>query len=105
LDRHHDDGADVKSARVRPSGDVPSDREGWLVAVELGPAGAERFRAFTASHVKRRLAIVVDGVVESAPVILSEIGGGHLQITMEAGSAEQQLVEAKRLEARLLGRP
>ena len=104
------DGADVKDAVAREAprtrgGHGPASGEGATVHIELAPASAERFRAFTASHVKRRLAIVVDGVVESAPVILSAIDGGRLTITMGAASPEDQLAAARALEARLLGRP
>jgi hypothetical protein len=42
------------------------------VGVELGAAGGAVPRVL-AAHVKRRLAIVVDGTVESAPVIITEI--------------------------------
>jgi preprotein translocase subunit SecD len=74
------------------------------VRVALGEAGAERFRAFTAAHVKRRLAIVVDGRVESAPVIQTEIPGGVVSITMGAGAPEEQQAQARRLADRLMGR-
>jgi hypothetical protein len=98
------DGSDVKSATALPSRDAAAGREAWQVCVNLGAAGAERFRAFTASHVNRRMAIVVDGVVESVPVIREEIGGGRLVITMGGGSADQR-ADAMRLQARLLGKP
>ena len=95
----------MQSALAQPDAAGPANHGGWRVVIDLGPAGAERFRAFTASHVKRRLAILVDGVVESAPLIQSEIGGGHLSITLGRGAPEEQAVEAKRLEATLLGAP
>jgi hypothetical protein len=98
------DGADVKSAHAVPQDVEKAYRGGWAVVIELAPAGAERFRAFTVSHLKRRLAMVVDGVVESAPVIQAEIPGGHIQITMGTGDPEKQREDAKRLEDRLLGR-
>ncbi len=51
------------------------------VAFELNSQGARIFANFTASHIGKRLAIVLDNVVYSAPVIQSRIGGGRGQIT------------------------
>jgi preprotein translocase subunit SecY len=97
------DGSRVSGARVAP--DAGAGRSGWHVGVELDPEGAERFRAFTAANVKRRLAIVVDGVVESAPVIQAEIPGGQVVVSMgNATDPEQQQRDAQRLAQRLLGR-
>jgi preprotein translocase subunit SecD len=44
---------------------------------------------------------VVDGRIESAPMIRTKIGGGHLTITMGRGDPERQLADAKRLERAL----
>jgi hypothetical protein len=94
-------GADVVDAIAMP----PRDPDGVAyVSVELTAEGAERFRRFTARNVKRRVAIVVKGRVASAPVITSEIAGGHLQITMGAGRPNQQLADAKLLAQALGGR-
>jgi preprotein translocase subunit SecY len=72
------------------------------VSVTLNPEGAERFYGVTKEWLGRRLAIVVDGAVSSAPYIKSPIPGGHLVISMgNVGSPEQQLAEAKRLAAAL----
>jgi preprotein translocase subunit SecD len=57
----------------------------------------------TRDWVQRRLAILVDGRVDSAPVVKSEIGGGRLTITMGAGEPEKQLADARRLAASLGG--
>ena len=43
--------------------------------------GAKLFGDATTHNVGRRLAIVLDGVVQSAPVIREPITGGHGQIT------------------------
>ncbi len=67
----------VTDARVRPGGRL----EGPYVAVDLDPRGAQIFDALTAENVGRRLAIVLDGTVYSAPVIKERIPGGHVQIT------------------------
>ncbi|SFM92997.1 protein translocase subunit SecD [Thermodesulforhabdus norvegica] len=51
------------------------------VALEFDPQGARIFERITGEHVKERLAIVLDGVVYSAPVIQEKISGGHASIT------------------------
>ncbi len=66
----------VTDARVRPGGRL----EGPYVAVELDARGAGIFDAMTAENVGRRLAIVLDNTVYSAPVIKERIPGGHVQI-------------------------
>ena len=87
-------GASVADARVGREADLGS----YYVGLTFGPAGARRFEELTAANVNRRLAIVLDGVVESAPVIMSKIGGGKATITMGAGEPEQQLHDARQLE-------
>jgi preprotein translocase subunit SecD len=67
----------VTDARVRPGGRL----EGPYVAVDLDPRGARIFDALTSENVGRRLAIILDGTVYSAPVIKERIPGGHVQIT------------------------
>jgi preprotein translocase subunit SecD len=52
------------------------------VALNFNDDGAEVFRQLTGANVKRRMAIVLDDVVASAPVIQTEIGGGNCQITL-----------------------
>jgi preprotein translocase subunit SecD len=52
------------------------------VAINFNSSGADQFKELTGRNVKRRMAIVLDDVVASAPVIQSEIGGGHCSITM-----------------------
>jgi preprotein translocase subunit SecD len=48
-----------------------------VIAFELTRDGEGLFAAVTEENVGRRLAIVLDGVVQSAPVIKSRIGGGR----------------------------
>jgi len=70
-------GDTITDARVRPG----SRFEGPYVTVELDSRGAEIFDALTAENVGKRLAIILDGTVYSAPVIKDRIPGGHVQIT------------------------
>jgi protein-export membrane protein SecD len=51
------------------------------IAFDLTPAGGDLFASITEENVKRRLAIILDGVVQSAPVIKDRIGGGRGVIT------------------------
>ncbi len=51
------------------------------VAIEFNPVGAKRFEQITAASVGRRMAIVLDDTVYSAPVIRERIAGGSAQIS------------------------
>lgn len=51
------------------------------VSISFNAAGAKLFEEVTAANVKKRLAIILDGTVYSAPVIQERIGGGNAQIT------------------------
>ncbi len=68
------------------------------VAITFSPAGADRFEQITGDNINRRFAIILDDVINSAPVIRSKIGGGRASITMGAGDPDQQLKNAEKLE-------
>jgi preprotein translocase subunit SecD len=51
------------------------------VAIKFNADGARAFDRITGENVKKRLAIVLDGAVYSAPVIQERISGGDAQIT------------------------
>jgi preprotein translocase subunit SecD len=70
-------GETIADARVRPS----TQLEGPYVELVLSSSGARLFERITAENVKKRLAIVLDNKVYSAPVIQERIGGGHASIT------------------------
>ena len=70
-------GDTVTDARVRPG----SRLEGPYVSVDLDQRGARIFDTLTAENVGRRLAIVLDHTVYSAPVIKERIPGGKVSIT------------------------
>ena len=67
----------IADARVRPS----TQLEGPYVEVVLNSRGAKLFEQVTTANVGRRLAIVLDDTVYSAPVIRERIGGGRASIT------------------------
>jgi preprotein translocase subunit SecD len=70
----------------------------YYVLLSFSPAGADRFEEVTGANVNRRFAIILDDIVDSAPVIKQKIGGGKATITMGAGDNEKQLHDAKQLE-------
>jgi preprotein translocase subunit SecD len=70
----------------------------FYVAVTFSPAGADRFEQITGANVQRRFAIILDDVINSAPVIRSKIGGGRASITLGEGDPERQLQAARKLE-------
>ncbi len=51
------------------------------VAISFDSVGAQAFERLTGANVGRRLAIILDGVVYSAPTIQERIPGGRAQIT------------------------
>ncbi|MGD9763917.1 MAG: protein translocase subunit SecD [Candidatus Binatia bacterium] len=67
----------VTDARVRP-GDLPGSR---IVSLDLNQRGARLFGEITAANVRRRLAIVLDDTIYSAPVIQEAIPGGKAVIS------------------------
>jgi preprotein translocase subunit SecD len=52
-----------------------------IITFTLNSAGAKIFGKFSGDNVGNRMAVVLDGVVYSAPVIRERIGGGHGQIS------------------------
>ena len=67
------------------------------VSLQFTEEGARVFEQLTAENVARRLAIVLDGKVSSAPVIKEAISGGRAVITLGYGSPRDQLEEATNL--------
>lgn len=67
----------VADARVRPASNV----EGPYVELVLNDRGARLFEKITGENVGRRLAIILDNTVYSAPVIRERISGGRASIT------------------------
>src|SRR5882724_4946806 len=72
--------ADLSGDRVSGAG-ASYEKEGWMVHLRFDPDGAKQFGNITAAHVHHRFAIVLDGIIQSAPVIQDAIYGGDAQIT------------------------
>jgi preprotein translocase subunit SecD len=66
------------------------------IEIEFSAAGAEQFAQITKDNLNKRLAILLDGKLYSAPLIRSEITGGKAQIN---GSFTAE--EASELAARI----
>ena len=70
-------GRDITTARVS----IDQNTSEPYVSVEFNAAGAKAFGDLTEANVGRRLAIVLDGNVHSAPPIRERIPSGRAQIT------------------------
>lgn len=72
------DGSTLIDATTRPDPDDPTMLN---VGFRLNRQGAIIFSRFTGDNIGRRIAIVLDGKVRSAPVVQSKIPGGEGRIT------------------------
>ncbi len=70
-------GETIAEAMVRPA----TQLEGPYVALEFNARGAKQFDELTGRSVGKRLAIILDNTVYSAPVIRERISGGRASIT------------------------
>jgi len=77
-------GAEVSDARVS----IDSQYNEYAVTLKFNNKGARKFDKLTTAHVGERFAIILEGVVQSAPVIRERIAGGSAQITGSFGSQE-----------------
>lgn len=65
-----------------------------FVSLTLNALGGRRFADVTGANVGKRLAIVLDGIIESAPQISERIGGGQARIGLGgAGRSFAQIME------------
>jgi preprotein translocase subunit SecD len=71
-------GAELTRAEVNADPNSPGN---WQVAIEFTATGARIFGDITEQNVGRHLAIVLDGVLQSAPRINERIPGGRAVIT------------------------
>ena len=74
--------------RVMLTGDVLSDARVSIgqfndpyVSITFDAKGGREFERITGDNIKKRMAIVLDNTIYSAPVIQDRITGGHAQIT------------------------
>lgn len=74
-------------ATYDPSNNMP------MVTMAMNSEGAERWGKITGANLQKRIAIVLDDRVYSAPTVQSKITGGNSQITGMANAEEARLLE------------
>ncbi|MCB0702251.1 MAG: protein translocase subunit SecD [Candidatus Kapaibacterium sp.] len=65
----------------------------WVVNMSMNSDGSEKWASITGANVGKRIAIVLDGNVYSAPNVNSKISGGSSQISGMANAKEASLLE------------
>ncbi|MEM1025353.1 MAG: protein translocase subunit SecD [Myxococcota bacterium] len=74
-----------------------SEKNQYYVAMKFDPKGAIVFERLTTENTKRKMAIVLDDIVDSAPVIQGPIPNGNASINLGGRSQQEMLDEAKAL--------
>jgi SecD/SecF fusion protein len=74
-------------ANIDPSTSSP------VVSMEMNSEGATEWARITGANINKRVAIILDGVVFSAPVVRNKIPGGRSQIEGMANLEEAKLLE------------
>ncbi|MCC6220066.1 MAG: protein translocase subunit SecD [Deltaproteobacteria bacterium] len=72
--------------------DISTSANEALVSLQFSAVGAKNFENITRQNVGRRLAIVLDGIVQSGPVIREAIAGGRAQISGGFAADEAHLL-------------
>lgn len=76
-----------------------NEQNNYYVAMKFDRKGAVLFEKLTRDNTKRKMAIVLDDIVDSAPIIQGPIPGGNAQITLGGYKSQQEIMkEAKALE-------
>lgn len=78
---------------ARPALDQSQGQNKPYVALSFDREGARIFEEVTGANIQKRLAIVLDDTVDSAPVIQSRIAGGNAQITLGGMKNYNQLLQ------------
>jgi preprotein translocase subunit SecD len=65
----------------------------WIVSMEMNSDGAKDWARITGANVNKRIAIVLDDAVFSAPVVRNKITGGNSQIEGMENQDEARLLE------------
>jgi preprotein translocase subunit SecD len=73
-----------------------------IVVFSFDAKGAKEFGALTTKHVKKQLAIVLDGIVQTAPNLREPITGGRGQIEMGSSGDRQKTIDDANLTAMVL---
>ena len=84
-------GDDLQDARVQ----IDQQKNQPYVSLEFKAQGAKKFENVTEKNVGKRMAVILDGNVYTAPNINERIGGGRAQITLGTGSFDKIMKEAR----------
>ncbi len=85
----------LTDANVRQNPDLRSE---YWVTMDFDTKGAKIFAKLTEDNTRRHMAIVLDDMVNSAPVIQEKIAGGSARITLgSGGDPQRKFQEAKDL--------
>ena len=68
------DGTAIKSAQAK------TDNGNWVVWITFTDDGAKQLAEVTRQHINERLAVFIDGKLNSYPKIMTEISGGKIEI-------------------------
>lgn len=69
-----------------------NDENQYYVALKLDRPGGAIFDQLTAASIRKRVAIVLDEIVDSAPVIQSRIPNGNVSITLGGAKTQQEIL-------------
>jgi preprotein translocase subunit SecD len=86
-------GEALQDARVQ----IDQQKNEPYVSLDFKTIGAKKFEKLTGDNIGRRMAIVLDGNVYSAPNIQAKIGGGRAQVTLGGGGFNKIMKEARDL--------
>lgn len=84
-------GDDLQDARV----DIDRQNNTPQVAMTFKSQGATKFGDITGNNIGKRLAVILDGNVYTAPNIQGKIPGGRAQITLGAGGYNDLMKQAR----------
>lgn len=84
-------GEDLQDAAVR----IDQQNNRPYVGITFKASGSKRFEELTEKNVGKRMAVILDGNVYTAPVINQKIAGGNAMITLGNGDYNALLTQAK----------
>ena len=83
-------GDDIQDANVVQGASLSRDP---VVSLKLTGPGGRQFAQTTGKNIKKRMAIVLDDVIESAPVINEKISGGQATISLGGNRGFQEKID------------
>lgn len=86
-------GEQLQDARVQ----IDPQKNEPYVSMDFKTDGARIFEEITGENIGKRMAVILDGNVYSAPTIQARIGGGRAQITLGGGGFNSIMSEARDL--------